>query len=317
MRAAIAERYGGPEVVQVVEVPRPQPKAGDVLVQVKAAAVTSGDARIRGANFPPGFGPLARLALGITRPRRPVLGGAFSGVVEEIGSAVTGFEPGDEVCGMSGTKMGAHAEYLVVDAKRLVRKPPGVSHEQAAGVLFGGTTALHFVRERASIGPGTTVLVNGASGAVGTNAVQLARHFGATVTGVSSAANAALVRELGAADVIDHTSVDLASIDERFDVVVDTVGNLSIGSGRRLLADGGVLLLVVAGLWDTIRARGNVRAGPSKERAADFELLLQLVAGGELQVVVDRVYDLDQIVDAHRHVDTGHKVGNVIVRPGT
>jgi NADPH:quinone reductase-like Zn-dependent oxidoreductase len=316
MRAAVTEKYGPPELVRVQEAAPPEPKAKEVLVRVEAAAVTSGDARIRGARFPKGFGPLARLAFGVTRPRRPVLGGAFSGVVEATGSALTGVEPGDEVCGMSGTKLGAHAELLAVSSARVVPKPSAVSHEQAAGVLFGGTTALHFLRDKASIEPGLTVLVNGASGAVGTNAVQLARHYGATVTGVASAANRALVEQLGAAEVIDHTEVDVASIDRRFDVVLDTVGNLTIHSGRRLLKEDGVLLLVAAGLGDILRARGNVKAGPSKERAADFALLLELVAGGELTVAIDRVYDLDEIVEAHRRVDTGHKVGNVLVRPG-
>jgi NADPH:quinone reductase-like Zn-dependent oxidoreductase len=302
-------------VVQVRDVPRPEPKAGDVLVRVEAAAVTSGDARIRGARFPKGFAPFARLAFGVVRPRRPVLGGTFSGVVEAIGAEVAGLAVGDEVCGMSGTKMGTHAELLAVPAARAVRKPPEVTHEQAAGVLFGGTTALHFLRDRASLAPGATVLVNGASGAVGTNAVQLARHFGATVTGVTSAPNAALVESLGASQVVDHTAADLSSMDERFDVVMDTVGNVSIDAGRRLLAEGGVLLLVAADLWPMVRARGNVKAGPSKERRADFEELVQLVAAGHLRVVVDHVFDLEGIADAHRLVDTGHKVGNVIVRP--
>lgn len=315
MRAAVTPRFGPPEVVQIQEVTSPEPKANEVLVRVEAAAVTSGDARIRGARFPKGFGPFARLAFGITRPRRPVLGGAFSGVVEAAGSAVTGIGPGDEVCGMNGTKMGAHAELLAVAGARVVPKPSAVSHEQAAGVLFGGTTALNFLRDKASVEPGSTVLVNGAAGAVGTCAVQLARHYGATVTGVASAANRSLVERLGAAEVLDHTEVDIATIDRKFDVVLDTVGNLTIDSGRRLLTERGVLLLIAAGLGDTIRARGNVKAGPSKERAADFALLLELVADGTLDVVIDRVYDLDEIVEAHHRVDTGHKVGNVLVRP--
>lgn len=315
MRAAVVERYGGPEHVQVVEVPRPKPKAGEVLVRVRAAAVTSGDARIRGARFPKGFAVPARLAFGLRRPRRPVLGGSFSGVVEEVGAKVTGWVPGDEVCGMTGMRMGTHAELVAVPAKRLARKPAGVSHDDAAGVLFGGTTALFFLRDKASVGPGMTVLVNGASGAVGSNAVQLARHFGATVTGVTSAANAQLVKELGAARVIDHTAQHVASLDERFDVVLDTVGNLSIATGRRLLTERGVLLLAVAGLGEMLRARGDVAAGTSGERAEDFELLLRMVADGDLRVVHDQDFALDDIVAAYRRVDSGRKVGNVLVHP--
>ncbi len=286
-----------------------------MLVRVQAAAVTSGDARIRAARFPPGFAPFARLVFGIRRPRRRVLGGTFSGVVEAVGAKVEDLTPGDEVCGMSGARMGAHAELLAVPAKKVVRKPPTVSHDDAAGVLFGGTTALHYLTAKATVGPGTTVLVIGASGAIGTNAVQLARHLGASVTGVCSGANADLVRRLGAERVIDHTEVDVATSGERFDVVLDAVGVLDIPTGRRLLEPDGVLLLAVAGLTDTIRARGDVKAGPAPERAEDMARLVELVAGGHLRVVVDEVHGLDDIVAAHRRVDTGHKVGNVLVHP--
>jgi NADPH:quinone reductase-like Zn-dependent oxidoreductase len=315
MRAAVVDRYGPPEVVRVVQVPRPEPRADEVLVRVNAVAVTSADARIRGARFPPGFGILARSMFGLVRPRRPILGSSFSGVVEVVGARVGHLAPGDEVCGMTGLDMSAHAEYVAVPAKKLARKPCGVPHEDAAGLLFGGTTALFFLRDKATVSPGTSVLVNGASGAVGTNAVQLAKHFGAKVTGVASAANASLIRTLGADRVIDYTSEDLAASPERFDVVLDTVGNLSIASGRRMLRPRGVLLLVVASLADVLRARGHVVAGTAPERVDDFYLLLQLLADAEITVVYDRIYDLDGIVDAHRRVDSGHKVGNVIVRP--
>ncbi len=234
-------------------------------------------------------------------PPAPVLGNSFSG-----GSGLPGAaRPG-----------GAHAELVVARADRVVHKPAEVTHDDAAGVLFGGTTARWFLHDKAGVAPGSTVLVNGASGAVGTNAVQLARLAGATVTGVTSGPNEALVSHLGASRVIDHTDVDLGDLSERFDVVFDTVGNLSRASGRRLLNPGGVLVLAVAGLGDTLRARGPVVAGPAPERAADSEVLLGLVAGGDLTVVVDEVFELDRIVDAHRRVDTGHKVGNVILRPG-
>jgi NADPH:quinone reductase-like Zn-dependent oxidoreductase len=315
MRAAVADRYGPPEVVRIVEIPQPAVGADEVLVRVEAVAVTSGDARIRGARFPTGFAVPARLAFGISRPRRKILGGSFSGVVEAVGPRVTGIAAGDEVCGMTGVRMGAHAEYVAVPAKKLARKPAGVSHEQAAGLLFGGSTALFFLRDKAAVGPGMSVLVNGASGAIGTSAVQLAKHFGATVTGVTSAANAGLVTGLGADRVIDYTREDLSRIADRFDVVLDTVGNLTISSGRRLLADGGVLMLAVAGLVETVRARGDVVAGSAPERVEDFELLLELAAAGEITVVIDQVHDLGDIVEAHRRVDSGHKVGNVVVRP--
>ena len=315
MRAALFDRYGGPEVVRITEVPRPEPGRDDVLVQVRAAAVTSGDARNRGARFPRGFAAPARLAFGVCRPRRRVLGSAFSGVVAAVGPAVEALSVGDEVAGMAGMRMGAHAELLAVPAARAVRKPAAVSHEDAAGVLFGGTTALHYLHEKATVGPGTTVLVNGASGAVGTCAVQLAKLRGAVVTAVTSRPNAALVRSLGADDVIDHTVTDLASSTGRYDVVLDTVGTLTIDSGRRLLTPGGRLLLPVATLGQALRARGDVAAGSSRERAADVAHLLRLVDDGQLRVVLDQVVGLDHIADVHRRVDSGRKVGNAIVCP--
>lgn len=314
MLAALVDRYGPPDVVRLAEVPRPEPRAGEVLVRVHSVAVTSGDSRIRGARFPAGFGFFARPIFGIRRPRRPILGSAFAGVVETVGRDVVGFASGERVCGMTGTRMGAHAEFVAVPARKLARTPSGVTDDDAAGVLFGGATALFFLRDKAAVGPGMTVLVNAASGAVGTNAVQLAKQFGATVTGVTSAANAALVADLGADRVIDYTSTDIADAG-RYDVVLDTVGNLSIATGRMLLTDRGVLLLAVASLGETLRARGSVAAGSSPERVADFDFLLGLVAGGALVVVHDQGFDLDDIADAHRRVDSGHKLGNVVVRP--
>ncbi len=315
MRAVVVDRYGAPDVARVVEVPRPSPRKGEVLVRVVAAAVTSGDARIRGARFPPGFALPVRLAFGLRGPRRRILGMVFSGIVEDVGPGVTNLAPGHAVCGMTGTSMGAHAEFVSVATRRVAAVPDGVSHADAAGLLFGGSTALYFLRDKASVGPGMTVLVNGASGAVGSNAVQLARHFGATVTAVTSAGNADLVRRLGAERVIDYAVSDVRTLADRFDIVFDAVGNLSIASGRRLLRDGGVLVLAVASLWDMLRARRGVVAGSGPERAADFEWLLQLVAANQLTVVVDRTFSLDHIGDAYRLVDSGHKRGNVIVRP--
>jgi NADPH:quinone reductase-like Zn-dependent oxidoreductase len=312
MRAAVVDRYGPPEVVRLADVPAPVPRAGEVLVRVVATAVTAGDARIRGARFPRGFAVPGRLALGLRGPRRPVLGGVFSGVVESVGARVTGLAPGDEVCGMTGVRMGAHAELVAVPAARAVPKPAEVSHDDAAGVLFGGTTALHYLRDKAQLTRGRSVLVNGASGAVGTNAVQLAKHLGATVTAVCSGRNADLVRGLGADEVVDHTTTPLTG---RYDVVLDAAGTVSAAAGRRLLTDDGVLLLAVATLGETVLARGRVKAGPAPERAADVTSLLERVAKGELAVVVEDVLGLDAIVDGHRRVDSGRKVGNLIVRP--
>nr|WP_246221323.1 NAD(P)-dependent alcohol dehydrogenase [Phytoactinopolyspora mesophila] len=210
--------------------------------------------------------------------------------------------------------MGAYAEHVAIPAKKLVRKPDEVSHEEAAGLLFGGTTALFFLRDKLKVASGSAVLINGASGAIGTNAVQLARHLGAVVTGVTSGPNTELVAELGVARVIDYETEDLAQCNDRFDAVLDTVGNLSIRSGRRLLSESGLLALVVADLPEMVRARGNVVAGTATERVEDIEFLLSLAAAGELKVVIDHAYDLSEVAEAHARIDSGRKVGNVVMR---
>lgn len=313
MKAAVVERYGPPEVVSVVDVPDPVAGKGQVLVRVHATTLNSGDARIRGSRFPPGFAVPARLALGLRRPRRPVLGVVYSGVVEAVGPGVDGVAVGDEVCGMTGARMGAHAELAAVRADRLCPKPAGVSHEQAAAILFGGSTARHFLRDL--VGPGRRVLVNGASGAVGSAAVQLAHLAGSHVTAVCSDRNADLVRSLGAEEVVDHARHRVAELTGRYDVVLDTVGNLDRRSGRRLLGTDGVLVLVAAGLAETVLARGNVRAGVSSEDPENFAWWLERIAAGELRAVVDRTLPLADIVEAHRIVDSGHKVGNLVLLP--
>ena len=313
MKAAVVQRYGPPEVVSVVDVPDPVAGPGRLLVRVRATTLTSGDARIRGCRFPPGFGVPGRLALGLRGPRRSVLGGTYSGVVEAVGAGVTGFAVGDEVCGMTGARMGGHAELAAVRADRATAKPAEVSHEQAAAILFGGSTARHFLRDL--VGPGKRVLVNGASGAVGTAAVQLAHLAGSHVTGVCSDRNADLVRSLGAEEVVDHARHRVAELTGTYDVVLDTVGNLDRRSGRRLLAPDGVLVLVAAGLADTVLARGNVRAGVSSEDPENFAWWLDRMAAGELTAVVDRTLPLGEIVEAHRVVDSGRKVGNLVLVP--
>lgn len=314
MRAAIVERYGPPEVVRVVDVPDPLPRKGRVLVRVHATGVSSGDARIRGASFPPGFAVPSRLAFGLRRPRQPILGGTVAGEVVSVGDGVAGWAPGDRVSAMTGFRLGTHAELAVVRSKDLVRTPEAVADTDAAGVLFGGTTARHFLR-KAAVGAGTTVLVVGASGALGTNAVQLAHALGAEVTGVCRGANADLVRRLGAKHVVDHTRADVTTLPERYDVVFDTVGVLRIATGKRLLRDGGRLVLAVGGLGEVLRSRGPVITGTSPEDPDDIAALLAMVADGSLEVVVDSTYALDDIVAAHARVDTHRKVGNVIVVP--
>jgi NADPH:quinone reductase-like Zn-dependent oxidoreductase len=297
--------------------PTPTPRSHEVQVRVRSVAVTVADARVRGSRYPRGYTPFARVVFGVLRPRRPVLGMAFSGTITGIGSDVTGYAVGDEVAGMTGFRMGAHAEYVAVPATKVTPKPVGVTHDDAAAVLFGGSTALGFLRDKAALEPGATVLVNGASGAVGSAAVQLAKHLGATVTAVTSTANVELVRKLGADEVVDYTATPVTELGTTYDVVMDAVGNIGLSAGRRMLADRGVLLLVVADFWDMLRVRGNAKAGTPPERAEDFAELLRLVADGHLTGVIDDAVTggLDAIVAAHARVDTGRKVGNLVINP--
>ncbi len=313
MLAAVNEIYGPPSVVSVRDVPMPVARHGDILVRVRAAAVTAADSRLRGARFPRGFAPLARLGFGIRRPRRTILGSSFSGVVAAAGSS--GPAVGAAVSGLSGLRMGANAEYLSVAASRVVPKPDTVSHEDAAALLFGGTTALYFLRDKAALRSGQTVLVNGASGAVGTAAVQLSTHLGGVVTAVTSTPNVDLVRRLGAAHVIDYTTDPLDRLTDRFDVVFDTVGSIPPARARSLLAPGGRALLAAADLWEILAAHGPVKTGTAPERAADVAYLLDLAAKGHLTTVLDTVGDLADIVELHARVDSGRKVGNVVVTP--
>lgn len=316
MRAAIVDRYGSPDHVVITETPTPELRPGEVLVRVEAVAVTTGDARLRAGRFPKGFGLLARLGVGLRGPRHGVLGGSLSGTVERVGSGVEGISPGDQVAGMTGARLGGHAGFVAVPAASLVRKPSTVGHAEAAGVLFGGTTALYFLRDRAKVQPGDAVLVNGASGAVGTSAVQLAKHFGAEVTAVTSTRNAGLVTRLGADHVVDYTTTPLTTLAGPFDVVFDTVGNVSRADGLRLLAPHGSLILAVASLADMLWVHGRVITGSAPERAEDFAFLLELTAAGRLDPVTEVVGGLDAIQEAHRRIDTGRKVGNLVILPG-
>lgn len=319
MRAVVVERYGPPEVATVRNMPVPQPGRGEVLVRVIASAVTSGDARMRSGVFPPGFAVPGKLALGIRGPRKRVLGAVYAGEVTALGAGVDGVAVGDRVAGMSGFAVGGHAEFVVAPVARLAAIPEGLSHDAAAAVLFGGTTALDYLRDKAQLGAGMTVLVNGASGAVGSSAIQLARHLGAEVTAVTSAANSELAMRLGATRTIDYREMpvaQLAAAGERFDVVFDAVGNITAAAGRPLLTDRGVLLLAVAGLGDTIAARGQVKAGPASEKVENLREVLRLASEGVLDPLIESVHPLGGIADAYRRIDSGRKVGNIVVRPG-
>jgi len=317
MKAAVYHRYGPPAVVRIEDVPTPVPTTNEVLVRVRAATVSAGDARLRSARVPSGFGLLMRLAFGITGPRKPILGWDFAGEVVALGSSVSRVAAGDRVFGM---RMGSHAEYIAVPLGNLAAMPPSLTFEVATALVFGGMTSLVYLRDKAKIQPGERVLINGASGAVGTAAVQLATHFGAVVTGVCSAPNMELVRSLGAARVIDYTKEDFTQTGETYDAIVDAVGNCSFGRCERTLSPSGRLLLVVASLGPVIGAtlrpsRGGrqVLTAIGSTRAEDLRFLGTLAEAGALKPVIDRTYPFERIADAHAHVDTGHKKGNVVI----
>lgn len=316
MKAWVCRRYGGPDVLALEERPKPVPKADEVLVQVAATTVSSGDMRVRALKMPRGFGPIARLIFGMRRPRQPILGTDFAGTVAAVGANVTAFRPGDAVVGFPSDAMGCHAEYRVMAVGGLIApKPALLSFEEAASLLFGGTTALHFLRNAGSLA-GKTVLVIGASGAVGSAMVQLARHMGARVTAVTSAANIDLVRSLGAQAVIDYTTRDFSTADERYDVIADAVGASSFAACHPLLNEHGRYLAVAADLAALFaRPKGTKRSvgGPATTRREDIVELLRLADAGMLIPVIDTVYDFAQLPQAHAHVDTGRKRGAVVV----
>jgi NADPH:quinone reductase-like Zn-dependent oxidoreductase len=318
MKAAVCRRYGPPEVIEIVDVPRPKVGAKDVLIKVRATTVNAGDWRLRTATVPPGFGLFIRVAVGFTGPRNPILGGEIAGDVVAVGPSVTGFRPGDKV--FAGRMGGCHAEYVALPETNVAPMPVNRSYAEAAALTFGGLTAITFLRDKARIQPGERVLINGASGAVGCAAVQLAKYFKADVTGVCSATNAELVKSLGADRVIDYQTTDFATSGERYDVIFDAVGNCSFARCREALAPGGRLLLVVGGLGDMIRslvwpsrAGRKVLGGIAKINPPNLDLLRRLSESGQLKTVIERTYPFARIADAHALVETGRKKGNVIV----
>ena len=320
MKTCVYEKYGPPEVLQLKDIEKPTPRDNEILIKTYATTVTSADWRVRSLNVPAGFGLVMRLVFGLARPRQPILGSELAGVIESVGKDVCKFKVGDQVFAFSDAAMGCHAEYkCMAEDGAVVPKPSTLTFEEAAALSFGGTTALDFLR-RGKLQSGESVLVNGASGAVGTAAVQLAKHFGAIVTGVCSTANLELVRSLGASHVIDYTQEDFTQNGKTYDVIVDTVGTAPFSRSKASLKEGGRLLMVLAGLTDMLQApwvsmtrSQKVIAGPVSARVEDLRFLAGLAEAGEFRPVIDRRYPFEQIVEAHRYVDTGRKKGNVAI----
>lgn len=323
MKACVYEKYGPPEVLQLKDIEKPTPRDNEILIKTYATTVTSADWRVRSLNVPAGFGLVMRLVFGLARPRQPILGSELAGVIESVGKDVCKFKVGDQVFAFSDAAMGCHAEYkCMAEDGAVVPKPSTLTFEEAAALSFGGTTALDFLR-RGKLQSGESVLVNGASGAVGTAAVQLARHFGAIVTGVCSTANLELVRSLGASHVIDYTQEDFTQNGQTYNVIVDTAGTAPFSRSKASLKEGGRLLMVLAGLpdmllapWLSMTKSQKVIAGPVSARVGDLRFLAGLAEAGKFKPVIDRRYPFEQIAEAHRYVDTGRKRGNVAITFG-
>lgn len=320
MQAALATAYGGPDVIRIAEVPTPSPKKNDLLIRINASAVNAADWRLRSAN--PWF---VRLVFGPFKPRRPILGVVFAGVVVETGTEVTKFKKGDRLFGWTSIMgLGGHAEYISLSENgAFAPMPADMSYTDAAAIHFGFGTARHFL-QKAKAGKGQRVLVYGASGAVGSAAVQLARALGAEVTGVCSTRNVGLVRSLGADEVINYTKDDVSIHRDRYDVVFETVGKLPFKDGIALVRPGGTLVLgsdlpadmLKRAFTGTSGKRANVIAGTAGESADDMRQLAELWQRKEIRAVIDSTYPLERIREAHARAESGRKAGSVVVTMG-
>jgi NADPH:quinone reductase-like Zn-dependent oxidoreductase len=315
MKAAVCTNYGKPEVLQLKEIEKPTPKENQISLKIHSSSVTSGDARIRRAD------PyMIRLIFGFKRPRKSVLGVVVAGEVESVGSKVSKFKVGDKVFGTTGMSFGAHAQYQCIsEAGTLAIIPENMSYDEAAAIPFGGTAAIHFLR-KGNISIGQKVLIYGASGAIGTMAIQLAKESGAEVTAVCSGGNAELVCSLGADKVVDYTKEDFTENGVKYDVIFDTIGKSSFSAAKKSLKKKGVMLLASAsmglmlrGAITSIFGSKKVISGVIKETAEDMRFFKKLFEAGKLKAVVDKVYSLEEITMAHTYVDKGHKKGNVII----
>ena len=321
MRAAIYDRYGGPEVLSLGDVARPEPGDGELLIETRAAEVTKADCEMRRFSFPvKWFWLPLRLALGLLKPRRPILGGYFSGVVVAVGKDVRRFRPGDAIFGATGLRFGAHGEYLCVpETYTLEIKPGNIDFEQAAAVPLGGLNAIHFMR-KARLRPGESILINGAGGSIGTFAIQIAKRTGVEVTAVDHGAKSAMLRDIGADHVIDYTREDFTRMDLTYDVIFDMVVKSSYRGCIGRLRPGGRYLMGNPRVVDMLRSVVTPLISDKQvyfqfagEKQAELRELARMLESGEIRPVVDRVYPLEKIADAHRRVETEARRGIVVV----
>jgi len=324
MKAIVWTKYGSPEGLQLQEVEKPAPKENEVLTRIVATTVTAGDCEMRRLKFPFLFRLPIRLYNGLRKPKKiTVLGQEFAGEIESVGKDVKLFKKGDQVFATTGFGFGAYAEYKCLPEEPkmgvLASKPVNMTYEEAAAVPTGGLEALHFLR-KGNIQSGQKVLIIGAGGSIGTFAVQLARYFGAEVTGVDSAGKLDMLRSIGADHVIDYTQEDFTKSAETYDVIFDVMGKSSFSgsvsslkqNGRYLLGNPG-LTQIVRGRWTSMRSSKKVIIGAANQKNEDLFFLKALIEAGKIKSVIDRRYPLEQIAEAHRYVDTGQKKGNVVI----
>jgi NADPH:quinone reductase-like Zn-dependent oxidoreductase len=328
MKAIVYTEYGSPDVLHLAEVAEPAPKDNEVLIRVHATPVNFGDLIARNIrsitprkfNMPLIFWLATRLAFGFNKPKSPILGNEFAGVVEAVGAQATRFRPGDAVFGYRGQKMGAYAEYVCMpESGMLALKPTQMTFEEAATVPYGALTALALLR-KVNLQPGQKMLINGASGSIGAAAVQLAKYYGAEVTGVCGTPRLDFVRALGADKVIDYTNEDFTRSGETYDVICDILGKTSFGRGRKALKPNGLYLFVsfkmkqlLQMLWTKIAGGQKVICALSSEKPDDLTFIKGLIEAGHYKAIVDRRYPMTQAAEAHRYVEQGHKKGNVVI----
>ena len=319
MKAIVYEKYGPPEVLHLKDVGKPTSKDNEVLIKIYATSVTKYDCWMRSCTAPPGFGLLMRIASG-RKPKQPILGTELAGEIEAVGVDVTRLKVGDQVFGYPGMNLGAYAEYICLPEEAVAIKPANSTYEEAAAVLQGALTALFFLR-KTNIQRGQKILIFGASGGVGSYAVQLAmHHFGAEVSGVCSTPKLAFVKSLGADQVIDYTTDDFTQNGQVYDIIFDTVGKTSVSRTTRSLKEKGWYLLATFGLpllvqllWFSKRSSQNFEFGTLEEKTEDLIFLKDLIEAGTIKPFIDRSYPLDQTSEAHRYVETGRKIGNVVI----
>lgn len=314
-------RYGSPEVLNIIDTEIPAAQPGYIVIKSHYTAVNASDARIRASRFPKGYGFIARPMFGLLKPRNQVLGGCFSGVVHEVGENVSNLQVGDRVCGMTGIAMGCYGEYILVKSNYCtVKVTDDVSLDEACAGLFGGTSALHFLRDVALAKKGEKILINGASGSVGTALVQLSTYFGLNVVGISGTSNLNLISQLGASECLDYTTLDLNKHESKYDIIIDAVGNLRYEDIKHILTPSGRFIVIAGDLYQTLQGTIGfgknkvIRSSVAPEKPEDVQLLLNMISKNEFKPVISSIFDYTDIVDAHSVVDSGRKVGNILIK---